>query len=223
MALSKRLLALFQMVDPNSIVADIGCDHGQLSIALVEEGICDHVYACDLRAGPLSRAKEAVMQAHLETKIDCLLRNGMDDLPDDCDTILIAGMGFETIKQILEAHETTLPHYRKFIIQSNKHVAALRHWISAHHFTIVQEDLVEEDHFYEIVAFTCEYHDSYSEVECMFGIDQPKHPLFQRYLRHKLAKQQQILAKMPKDHARRSEMECYEKKLKQQLEKDTSH
>lgn len=213
MALSKRLLALFQMVDDNSIVADIGCDHGQLSIALVKEGVCPHVYACDLRAGPLSRAKEAVAQAHLEDRIDCLLRNGMDDLPSDCDTIIIAGMGFDTIKMILEAHEDTLATYRKFIIQSNKRVDALRHWISEHHYTIVAEDLIEEDHFYEVVAFTPEYHEAYSDEECLFGITQRQHPLFQTYWKHRYDKLQMVLEHLPNSHEKRAELEIQAKKI----------
>ena len=39
MELSKRLLMVASMVEPGSIVADVGCDHGYVSIYLVRQGI----------------------------------------------------------------------------------------------------------------------------------------------------------------------------------------
>ena len=79
MALSKRLLALYEMVEKGSIAADIGCDHAQLSIALIENEICPHVYACDLREQPLARAKEAIQAAGLTERITAHLRNGIEN------------------------------------------------------------------------------------------------------------------------------------------------
>lgn len=218
MALSKRLFSILQMVEKGSIVADIGCDHGLLAIALVQEQICEHVVACDLRVGPLSRATQAVRAAQLEDKITTLLRNGMDDLPDDVDTIVIAGMGFDTIKSILEAHEERLSKYRRFIIQSNKHVEDLRRWISEHHFTIVQEDIVEEDHFYQIVSFTCEPSSALSEDEILFGKYLDQHPLFTAYWTHQCQKQEEILAKLPKQHESYPRQEAYRQRILMKLQ-----
>lgn len=200
MALSKRLFSIFQMVEKGSVVADIGCDHGLLAIALVQEQICAKVYACDLRSGPLSRATQAVKAAGLEASITTLQRNGMDDLPDDVDTIVIAGMGFDTIKMILEAHADKLANYKRFIIQSNKHVEDLRRWISEHHYTILMEDIVEEEHFYQIVAFHCIPSSYLSEDEILFGVHLEQHPLFLPFWKHQRSKQEQILARMPKEH-----------------------
>lgn len=219
MALSKRLLALYQMVEQGSVVADIGCDHGQLSIALVETGVAPHVYACDLRTGPLTRAKEAVALAGLTNQIDCCLRNGLDELPNDVTSVIIAGMGFDTIKGILEAHMEELTEDRTLIIQSNKHVDEVRSWISAHHFTIVKEDLVEEDHFYEIISFQPKSHVPYTREECLFGITLHNHPLFVPYWTFRLHQLEEILAHMPSDHTKRSSIEHRKEQIIQQIEK----
>lgn len=201
MALGKRLLALYRMVPNGSVVADIGCDHGQLSIALVQNRIAKHVYACDLRSGPLSRAQQAVDLAGFGNAIDCRLRNGLDDLPDDVNIVVIAGMGFETIQMILESHMEELMKQRLFIIQSNTHPDALRKWISDHHFTIFKEDLVQEDrHYYEIIAFTSKFHASYSEDEILFGVYLPEHTLFDAYWKKRLHSYQSILHGLKKDH-----------------------
>lgn len=212
MALSKRLFSIFQMVEKGSIVADIGCDHGLLAIALVQEEICTKVYACDLRTGPLSRAKAAIQAAGLEKQITTLLRNGIDDLPSEVDTIVIAGMGFDTIKGILEAHLEELPRYRRFIIQSNKHVEDLRAWISDHQYRILNEDIVEEDHFYQIVAFSCQPSSHLSQDQILFGTCLEGHPLFVPFWRHQLDKQAQILNRMPLAHPNReSTMALYQR------------
>ncbi len=218
MALGKRLLALYHLVPKGSVVADVGCDHGQLSIALIQKHIAKHVYACDLRSGPLSRAKQAVELAGLGNAIDCRLRNGLDDLPDDVDTIVIAGMGIETIQMILESHFEELTKQRIFIIQSNTHPDALRKWISDHHFTILKEDLVQEDrHFYEIVSFSPTFHASYSADEILFGIFLPEHALFHSYWKKCLCSYQSILDGLSKDHEAfdhfQSMIECIENKL----------
>ncbi len=203
MALSKRLLALYQMVRQGAVVADIGCDHALLSIALVENGICDHVYACDLRTAPLAAAEKAVSQAGLQERIFCCKRNGLSELAADVDTVVIAGMGYETIKAILEAHPHELKEGRSFIIQSNTHVEELRRWISAHHYTIVCEDLVSEDHFYEIICFTCKEHEPYEEMEQRYGVFLPQHPLFSSYCIQRLRKVNVILDQLPSGNEKR--------------------
>ena len=42
--------------------ADVGCDHGYVSIYLVTHGIADSCIAMDVRSGPLSGAKENVAE-----------------------------------------------------------------------------------------------------------------------------------------------------------------
>lgn len=219
MALSKRLLALYAMVKPGSVAADIGCDHAQLAIALVENGICDHVYASDLRAAPLAMAKQAVMNADLCERIDCSQRDGLDQLPHDVDTILIAGMGFDTIHHILTAYENEVRAPRRFIIQTNTHPEKLRRWIAQKHYTIEREDLVWEDHYYEIIAFHCGYHEAYSEAECQFGVYLSDHPLYEAYLRHRLEKVQAILAQLPHQHERETSLRSWERQCLKQLQR----
>ncbi len=218
MALSKRLLALYAMVKPGSVAADIGCDHAQLAIALVQNGICDHVYASDLRSSPLATAKQAVAQAGLNEQITCTQCDGMDHLSSDVDTILIAGMGFETIHHILTAHEEALYPSRRFIIQTNTHPEKLRRWISDRHCTIEQEDLVWEDHYYEVIAFHCGYHESYSEQECRFGVFLSDHPLREAYLRYRLDKVRIILDRLPNYHERKTVLHSWESDLCELLE-----
>ena len=54
--LPERLETIISMVPKCGTVADIGCDHAYVSIALVERGIAEHAIACDINAGPLKHA-----------------------------------------------------------------------------------------------------------------------------------------------------------------------
>ena len=54
--ISDRLLACAQFVRPGDRVADVGCDHGYLSIHLLTEGIAAFCIASDINDGPLRSA-----------------------------------------------------------------------------------------------------------------------------------------------------------------------
>lgn len=199
------------MVEKGSVVADVGCDHGLLSIELMKQGIAQHIYACDLREGPLSRAKEAIAKHNFQQQITTLLSDGLTLVPDDVDTIIIAGMGHETILHIVEQRLELVHKAKRIIVQTNKHADAIRHWISEHHFTILEEDIVEEDHYYEIICFCCSFHDAYSEEELLFGTNDEL-PLFVPYLTHRLHQLDSILQHIPKQE---SMYEIYQQRYEQ--------
>ena len=66
MELSVRLKTIADMVTTGNRVADVGCDHGFVSIYLYEKGIAPRVYAMDLREGPLQRAREHIAEKGYE-------------------------------------------------------------------------------------------------------------------------------------------------------------
>ena len=80
MRLSKRLRVVADMVKPGNVVADIGCDHGYLSVWLVREHKAAGAIAMDLREGPLNSAKENIRFFHQENRIETRLSDGMDEL-----------------------------------------------------------------------------------------------------------------------------------------------
>ncbi len=119
MKLSKRLQTIYDMVQGPCVVADIGCDHGLLPIALVKNGKCDKAYACDIRKGPLSRAEEAIQMMGLQNQIITKLTDGLQGLEDDVEVVIIAGMGYDTIRNILQNSLEKTKYYKQIIIQCN--------------------------------------------------------------------------------------------------------
>lgn len=100
--LSPRLLALAQRIPPGCRVADIGTDHARLPIYLVQRGLVKHIIATDIRKGPLSMAAEALAKRGLRDAVELRLGHGAACLhPNEVDCVLIAGMGGDTIAEIL--------------------------------------------------------------------------------------------------------------------------
>ena len=151
----KRLETILSFVEKGAIVADIGTDHAQLPILLVERNICNKVYACDEKKGPLSIAEENIKSKGLSDKIETILSDGFAHIPMDIDMAVIAGMGYYTAKMILENAQNRLYLLNKIIVQINVDSHLMRNWINENHYTILEEKYVNErNKDYEIISFT---------------------------------------------------------------------
>lgn len=165
--LSKRLLEISKLIDKNEVVYDVGSDHGLLPCFLVLEGITQKAYASDNKEGPLNRAKENIKRFNLTDKVIPVLADGIEKISKDVNVITIAGMGFYTVKHILE--DKDLSTYRKVIVQVNKNVKELRQFISDRGFTILEERVVYDEFYYEIVVFNILPHKPYEALEIEYG------------------------------------------------------
>lgn len=138
--LDARLSAAFAYVRPGHAAADIGCDHGKLSAALAGSGRCPLVLACDLRPGPLQKARAAC--AAYGDRVQFRLGSGLSVLrPGEADDIIIAGMGAETIIGILEAAPWVYDaRYNLVLVPATKH-SILRRWLARSGFALAGETL----------------------------------------------------------------------------------
>jgi tRNA (adenine22-N1)-methyltransferase len=78
--LSNRMQALTDMVTPGTVITDVGCDHGFVSVYLVQKGISPRVIAMDVRSGPLEHAREHIREYGLEDRIETRLSDGLHSL-----------------------------------------------------------------------------------------------------------------------------------------------
>ena len=138
--LDARLAAAADFVRPGSIAADIGCDHGKLSAWLAGSGRCPLVFACDLRPDPLAKARRAC--APYGDKVQFRLGPGLEVLrPGEVTDIIIAGMGAQTIMEILDAAPWVFdPAYNLVLVPATKH-SLLRRWLAQRGFTLQGETL----------------------------------------------------------------------------------
>ena len=166
MRISKRLRAIEKFIPHNSILADIGCDHAYLDCLAIKNNRCSKCYACDVAKGPLECAKRTIKEFGYEERIIPVLSNGLDNVPNDATVCVISGMGFETIKLILEANDFS--HFQRLILQANNDVEDLRRWIISIGYKIIDEEMVHEGHYYTIVVVE-KGEDVYSEEDYIFG------------------------------------------------------
>ncbi len=146
MELSRRLQALADMVTVGNRVADVGCDHGFVSIYLCEKHIAPKVYAMDLREGPLGRAREHIKAHGLTDYIETRLSDGLEALePGEADTILCAGMGGRLMAAILSEGLKKVMTARELILQPQSELAFFRRFLRENRLAVTEENLVKED------------------------------------------------------------------------------
>lgn len=202
--MNKRLEAIKNLVEPNCIVADIGTDHAYIPCALISENIAKKCYACDVIEGPLKYAKKSIEAKGLADKIEIILSNGLENVPMDAEIAIIAGMGFNTVKDILEDAIDRLYKFKHIIIQVNKDVVELRQWISDHRFTIEDENIVYDQRYYQIIVFNTTYHEEYSDEHIVLGphLLNEGSQLFLEYSAERLKKNKMIVSLLLNDDRR---------------------
>ncbi len=145
MQLSDRLLAIASYISPGEKVADIGTDHGLLPIFLYRNNIASNVILCDLKEGPLEKAKDNLDIFMPGYEADLRLGNGLETLePKEVDTVIIAGMGGGMITSILSQDPSKTKSFRKYILQARSQQKELRIWLYKQGYSIVSEKLVRE-------------------------------------------------------------------------------
>ncbi|MCR5793751.1 MAG: class I SAM-dependent methyltransferase [Solobacterium sp.] len=188
------------------ITADIGTDHAFLPVYLLQHGICEKAYACDIAEGPLQSALSNIRENCLEDSIHVIKCDGFDGVPADTECAVIAGMGVFTAIGILERGMARVADLKQVIVQVNRSTDKLRKWISDHHFRIDDEKTVYENGFdYEIVSFSCAYQEGYTEEQQLLGpvLMEKREPAYLAYCARRLAKNEEIL-KLCADDAKRS-------------------
>lgn len=144
MELTPRLQAIASQIRVGARVADVGTDHGYLPVWLLLNERIDWAVAADLREGPLNHAKETAQHFGTTERMSFRLCNGLTGIgPEEVDTIVIAGMGGETISSILSAAPWTKGG-ATLLLQPMTHLAELRLWLQRNGYAILKEQIVRE-------------------------------------------------------------------------------
>ena len=146
--LSSRLLACAGFINKGDRVADIGCDHGYLSIHLLTTGIARSCIASDVAEGPLQSAMRNARKFSVQENISFYLSDGVRNIPRDFDILVCAGMGGDTMIHILESAPWLQNEQYRMILQCQSKRPELRKWLYDHGFAIRRETLAQDGKFY---------------------------------------------------------------------------
>ena len=142
MIVDNRLQRIAGMIRRGDRVADIGTDHAYLPVFLIKEGISSTAFACDVSDGPLENAKKTIEKSGV---LGITLRKGDGlnaVLPDEVDTVVIAGMGGDLIARILTSSPWIRDQRYELILQPMTAVEDLREYLCQSGFKIVREEAV---------------------------------------------------------------------------------
>ena len=143
--MNKRLEAIQTLVRPGKGLIDVGTDHGYLPLALAGCGYPGVLIAADIGEGPLNAARHNARAAGLEDRLRFQLCDGLALCdPDAVDTIVIAGMGGDTICGILDRAEWVLDGRYTLLLQPMTRAEVLRYWLTNNGFGITAERLVSD-------------------------------------------------------------------------------
>lgn len=158
--LSARMLMNANLVPVCDTAADIGCDHGKLSVYLIENKIATKVIAMDVVPGPLKRAVKTITDAGLSDKITVRLSDGAKELKLDdngrseADVIVMAGIGGMLALKMVEDSPAVYKTCDCFIIQAQSNIDTVRERMNDMGYTIIDEDMVyEEGKYYTAIKY----------------------------------------------------------------------
>lgn len=202
--LSPRLSALAALVPAESKLADVGTDHGRLPVWLVQNGHVTHALATDIRPLPLERARRTAAEAGVGD-IRFLLCDGLCGVgAETVDTVVIAGMGGETMAEILRR----APWVRDgvlLLLQPMTKAEELRRCLPELGLAVQREALaMEGGRYYQILSVRGGTSPVYSEAELYTGLltQIASDPFFSRRLEELISQTAAAIAGMERSPAR---------------------
>ncbi len=147
--LSDRLQAIADMVIAGEPVADIGSDHAYLPLFLVENNVVPWAIAGELGDGPYKRALQALSRSAMQERIELRQGDGLQVLAfAEVSTVIIAGLGGDSIAAILEYDWQKSGSFKRFILQPMSRAGVLRKCLADRGWPIAEEKLVMENEQY---------------------------------------------------------------------------
>lgn len=195
-----RLEEIIKLVEKNSIVADIGTDHGIVPYELVKSANAKKVIASDISEKSLDKLREKLDYLDEPEKIVLNVSDGLDNLNEyQVDTIIISGMGGNLIVDILNKNLDIAKSANCLILGANNSVALLRRFLHENSFEIIEEvDLFENDKYYQIIKAKVGKQLFVNEYEYEFGkylIDN-KSEYLKKYINQQIENKNNILSNL---------------------------
>lgn len=149
----ERLNCAIELLGGAKTVADIGCDHGRLSCALVQQGAAKHCIAIDISAPSLQKAERLIHQIGIEDQVEARLGDGLTPLAaGEADAIAILGMGGTLMTQILDVNPP-LKGAKKCVLQPMRAGEDIRRWLYERHYPVLDDRVVlDAGRYYQIFS-----------------------------------------------------------------------
>ncbi len=142
-------MAIAELLGSVPAVADIGCDHGKLSVYLRENGY--EVVAADRSEKAATKARQAAMLARVS--LDVRVGDGLSVLrKGEAQALVLAGLGGREILRILRDGIELARGFARIVLQPMQRQGELRQGLYESGFAILDETLVlDEGRIFELL------------------------------------------------------------------------
>lgn len=165
MKLDRRMTALLSEIPKNKNLADIGADHGYVSLSFALNNPNNLIVGSDISEKSIEKAKITAKKLNLSnyyTKIGF----GLEPIQSfDIDVVLISGMGGEEIIKILD----NCKKYPFYVLSPQKNSDKVRLYLKNNNLKAIKDYKVYSDEkFYDIIVCTEGCYNP-TEFELQFG------------------------------------------------------
>lgn len=165
--MSKRFNILLSLIPDCRVFADVGCDHGYIAYEMLKNRKCDRVIASDISAECLQKA-ETLLRGTFPDKYTAVVSDGFENV-GNCDCALIAGMGGDTISDILAAAAGRLPEY--LVLQPMKNSQRVRRDLVSLGYEILRDYTFRDGKFYDVILAKKGGNEIYTADDYVYGRD----------------------------------------------------
>ncbi len=167
--LDERLKLAASYVRKGAVFADVGCDHGRLSIYLMQQCGTARGYACDIREQPLEKARQLIARKGLGEYITPVLTDGLQGMEGKGITdVIVAGIGGEVLAHVLEEAPFLREKGIRIILQPQSKEHLLRKCLYRLGFILEEEKTVYCGRFlYTVMVLT--YSGEEKEIDDFFA------------------------------------------------------
>ena len=206
--MNKRIEKISSYIDETDKIVDIGCDQALLSELLAKRRI--YSIASDINNSIIKNAKKRFENSDLNKYIKFVVSDGLKNITDDVDTLVLSGMGTYTILNILN---NSKKQYKKIITISNNKHDELRKLITNKGYKVDSEEIIlDKGKFYNLILFV-HGNKKYTEEELLIGVNHQNKELLEKKLFIDLNKYKKIY-NLSKDKEILNKISIIEKKLK---------
>jgi tRNA (adenine22-N1)-methyltransferase len=149
----ERLACAMELLSGARVVADVGCDHGRLSCALVQRDIAKKCIAIDVSAPSLEKATRLIRQIGMEERVETRLGDGLAPLETgEAEALAILGMGGTLMARILDV-VPPLKGASLCVLQPMRAAEDIRRWLYERNYPVLDDRVVfEAGRYYQVFS-----------------------------------------------------------------------
>lgn len=181
--MTKRLNVILAEIEPCKCLADVGCDHGLISLMTLQSKKAKKVLATDISQKCLDKTINLLKENNLENFAEFVCVDGLpkSSKPDE---VLIAGMGGLEIISILENYFLVNDNRPILVLQPMRDEYKVRKFLNNNNnYTIIEDFIFEDKKLYRLIKAK-RGKQNLTESQMFFGVieNEYKYIEFKKYL-----------------------------------------